>query len=327
MNIEIRPLRRLPAALFLSTVVAVAAVTPGALAAAPLPGASTGGVSNLGSSTVLLNGSVNPRGQATSYVFQYGTTVGYGAQTPLASAGAGKVAIKVAQGLAGLQPNTIYHYRILATSTAGTAPGADRTFKTHKLPLALQISGVPNPVVFGSAFTVQGTLSGTGGAGRAVALQYNPFPYTAGFASLGNPEVTSSTGGFSFPVVGLLVNAQLRVVTTTAPVIVSPVVLEGVAVRVSFHVRRVHRRRPGRFYRMYGTVTPAVAGARVGFQLLRRGAPSLNKGGAFVRTAPGAGSSHYSAVVRVRHRGTYKALVQVGDGSHASAYSPAVRVR
>jgi hypothetical protein len=59
-----------------------------------------------------------------------------------------------------------------------------------------------------------------------------------GFKNVGNPEITNSTGGFSFPVLGLLENAQLRVVTVGKPLVVSPVVTETVAVRVSFHVRR-----------------------------------------------------------------------------------------
>jgi hypothetical protein len=39
-------------------------------------------------------------------------------------------------------------------------------------------------------------------------LQANPFPYTAGFKTVGNPELTKATGGFSFPVVGLLENCE-----------------------------------------------------------------------------------------------------------------------
>ncbi len=297
-----------------------------AIAAVLVPTASTGGVSSLTPSSVVLGGSVDPRGLTTNYVFQYGTTRAYGAQTALAPAGRGASTVKVAQAVGGLASDTTYHYRILATSAAGAAPGADRTFKTPRIPLSLQIAGAPNPVPFGDPFAVQGTLSGTGAAGRAVALQFNPFPYLAGFATLGNPEVTSSTGGFSFPVVGLLANTQLRVVTTSAPFVSSPVLVEGVAVRVTFHARRVHRRHRGEFFRMYGTVTPAEVGARVGFQLLRRGSPSLNTGGAFVMHATAA-VSRFSAIVRIRHRGLYQALVAVADGSHVSAYSAPLRIR
>jgi hypothetical protein len=159
-----------------------------------------------------------------------------------------------------------------------------------------------------------------------VALQFNPFPYLAGFKTLGNPEVTSSTGAFSFPIVGLSANTQLRVVTTSAPFISSPVLVEGVAVRATFHVHRVHRPRRGRFYRMYGTVAPAEVGARVGFQLLRHGRPSLNQGGTFVVSGTPT-LSRFSTVVRIHHSGVYQALVQVSDGSHVSAYSASIRIR
>lgn len=295
-------------------------------AAPPLPTVSTGGVSSLTASSVVVGGSVDPRGLTTSYVFQYGTTRAYGAQTALAPAGSGTTTVKVAQAIGGLASNTTYHYRILASSAAGATPGGDRTFKTPSIPLSLQIAGAPNPVPFGDPFSVEGTLSGTGAAGRVVALQVNPFPYLAGFATLGNPEVTSSTGSFSFPVVGLLQNAQLRVVTTSAPIVSSPVLVEGVAVRVAFHARRVHRRSRGRFYRLYGTVAPAEVGARAGFQLLRRGLPSLNEGGARVKRGT-ATSSRFSAIVRIRHPGLYEALVQIADGAHVSAYSAPLRIR
>ncbi len=296
------------------------------LAAAPaLPAASTGGVSSVTPSSAVLHGSLDAKAQPTNYVFQYGTTKFYGGQTPLAPGGRAPSTIQVSQPIGGLQPNTTYHYRILAIGGSHSIPGVDRSFKTPKVPLSLQIAGSPNPVPFGDPFAVQGTLTGTGNAGRVVALQTNPFPYVAGFKTLGNFEVTSSTGGFSFPVVGLLTNTQLRVVTTGAPYVTSPVVVEGVAVRVTLHVRRVHRPRRGEFVRLYGTITPAELGAHVGFQLLRRGAPSINQGGTIVKSGTPTVSS-FSTVVRIRHRGVYQVLVQVFDGSHVSAYSAPIRI-
>jgi hypothetical protein len=296
-----------------------------AAAAVLAPVVYTNGTTALAPSSVVLHGGVNPRGQATNYVFQYGPSKRYGGQTSFVAVGNGTTSIKVSQAVGGLRPNTLYHYRIVANSVGGTTDGGDHVFKTPKVPLSLQIVGTPNPVLYSDPFMVQGTLSGTGGANRVVALQFNPFPYTAGFKTLGNPEVTTSTGGFSFPVVGLSTNTQLRVVTTGAPFISSPVLLEGVAVRVTFHIHRVHRHRHGRFYHMYGTVAPAEVGARVGFQLLRPGLPSVNKGGTFVRSGTPT-VSRFSTVVRIRHRGLYQALVQVADGSHVSAYSTPIRI-
>ncbi len=121
----------------------------------------------------------------------------------------------------------------------------------------------------------------------------------------------------------LLENAQLRVVTVGRPVVSSPVVLENVAVRVSFHVRRARRRG---FVRLYGTVAPAEVGALVGFQLLTSGR-SVNEGGTSV-TAGTASVSRFSAVVRLRHRGLYRALVKVSnDGGHVSNYSEPILIR
>lgn len=320
----------LAATLLLGTFAAIACCAP-AFAAAPPPkplppSVYTGGISSLGSSSVILHGGVNPKGQTTGYVFQYGASAGYSAQTTLAFVQSGAATIKVSQAVAGLRPATTYHYRILASSRGGVIAGKEGIFKTTKVPLSLQIEGAPNPVFYGDPLAVQGTLFGTGAGGRAVALQINPFPYLGGFKTYGNPEVTNATGGFSFPVLGLLENAQMRVVTTTPPFVSSTVLVEGVAVRVTLHAHRVDRRRRGQFYRLYGTVAPAEVGASVGFQWIRLGGPSFNQGGTFV--VPGTPTvSRFSTVVRIRHRGIYEALVLVKDGSHVSSYSEPVRLR
>lgn len=318
--------RAVPRRPFLAPLAPVAIVfalmAPSAALAASTPGVSTGSASSITFSSAILSGSVNPNGQITNYVFQYGATSGYGGQTPLGPAGNGTISIRLTQGVAGLQPGTTYHYRIVAVNSAGTANGKDRTFKTASVPLSVQIAGVPNPVVFGSPFVVEGNLSGTGAANHEVVLQANQFPYLGGFHNVGNPELTSSTGGFSFPYVGLLENAQLRVVTVGKPEVSSPVIVEGVAVRVSFHAHRTGRR--GRV-RLSGTVAPAEVGALVGFQLLRPG-KSVNEGGTVVKTGT-ATVSRFSRVIHVRHPGLYRALVRVTDGAHVSAYSAPIFVR
>ncbi len=274
-------------------------------------------------STATLKGEINPNGQATNYYFQYGKTSGYGAQTPLAPAGSAKQPVQLSQQISGLQALTTYHYRLVATSPAGTSASTDHTFSTPKIPLSLQIAGVPNPVPFNNPFVVEGALTGTGSASHAIVLQANVFPFTAGFTQLGNPELTSASGGFSFPVVGLQVTAQLRVQTVGAPTMTSPVVTENVAVLVTFHARRTHR--AGR-WRLYGTVVPGEAGALVGFQRLVAGGRTVNAGGTAVRSGTSTLSS-FSRTVRVRHRGLYRALVQIADGSHVSAYSAPVLIR
>ncbi len=305
------------------TLAAIGAVVSGVEAATPpAPSASTGGTSGVSYSAATLHGYVNPHGQATDYVFQYGTTRAYGSQTPLAPAGSGTSSIQVTQAVSGLQPLKTYHYRILATGPGGATAGGDRTFTTPKIPLSVAIVGVPNPVVYGSTAFVEGTLSGTEGANHLVQLEANPFPYVSGFKVVGNAERTNTAGGFSFALPGLLENAQIRVVTLGKPLVSSPVLIEGVAVRVTLHARATRRRG---FARLYGTVTPAEAGALVGFQLLKPGHRSVNVGGTVVKQGTSAVSS-FSRVVRV-HRGLYKALIKVFDGAHVAGYSAPVLIR
>ncbi len=138
--------------------------------------------------SAVLAGSVNPNGSNTSYYFQYGLTKAYGAQTAIADAGSGAKVVSVRLPIAGLQPLTVYHYRLVAVNSAGASIGDDEKLLTTKVPLSLAILSSPNPVPFGGTVTIQGTLSGTDNANRAVVLQANPFPYTAGFQSVGNPE-------------------------------------------------------------------------------------------------------------------------------------------
>ena len=309
--------------LLLAAGLTAAAAGASAAAAVPAPTVSTGATSSLSYSSVVLHGRVAAHSQVTNYFFQYGHTRKYGAQSPLAAAGSAGSSVPVSQAIAGLQPLTVYHYRIVAVSAGGTTLGDDRSFTTPRIPLSVAIVGIPNPVSFGFPFVVEGTLSGTGSAGHQVRLEANPFPYTGGFQPVGNAQPTNAAGGFSFPFLGLLENAELRVVTVGKPAVSSPVVIEGVAVRVTI---RVHRARRRGFARISGTVAPTEVGALVGFQLLEPGHRSVNVGGTVVTAATPTVSS-FTRVIRVRHRRLYKALVRISDAAHVSAYSAPVLIR
>jgi hypothetical protein len=295
-----------------------------ASAATPAPTATTSSVSNVSYSSATLYGYVNAQGQATNYYFEYGTTTAYGTQSPLSPAGSATTSAKVSQAITGLQAATKYHYRLVAVGPGGTVAGGDRTFTTARIPLSLALVSTPNPVVFGSPFYVEGTLSGTGGANHAIVLQANPFPYTGGFKTVGNAELTSSTGGFSFPYLGLTENAYLRVITLGLPVVISTPVLEEVAVRATVHVHPAKRRG---YVRLYGTVTPAEPGAQVGFQLLKPGHASINQGGTPVKAATTTYST-FSGFMRLRTPGLYRVLIKVtNDGAHVSNYSAPILIR
>ena len=85
------------------------------------PGATTSAASSIGSTSATLNGRVDPNGRATTYLFEYGTTTSYGTKTPSASAGSGEPATNVSKTVTGLKPGTTYHFRLVATSDAGTS--------------------------------------------------------------------------------------------------------------------------------------------------------------------------------------------------------------
>lgn len=299
-------------ALTISALLALA-LAASAQAAPSSPSVSTGSATAVGYSSAIVHGTVDPRGSGTSYYFQYGPTRAYGGQTPIAGAGAGTGNVFVAAALSGLQPLTVYHYRLVAVSPAGTSFGGDRTFQTTKVPLSLAILTTPNPAQFGAAVTIQGTLSGTENANREVVLQGNPFPFTAGFQNVGNTELTNALGGFSFTLLNAAVTTQYRVATTTKTPVISPVATEEVAVRVSSHVRRTRRRG---WARIYGTVTPAETGAKVAM-LRVAGNHGVLAGGTILQPL-NATTSKFSRVVRV-HRGIYRVLVQVA-GAQVSAY-------
>ena len=101
------------------------------------PSATTEAASNLEDTEEKLNGTVNPNGPHTHYYFQYGETTSYGTQTGEGDAGNGRNNVHETTTITGLQPGMTYHYRLVATSWAGTEYGKDETFMMPSAPVAL----------------------------------------------------------------------------------------------------------------------------------------------------------------------------------------------
>jgi DNA-binding beta-propeller fold protein YncE len=103
-------------------------------AAAP-PVVDLEGAASVTSSDAKLRAKVNPNWARTRFHFEYGTSTAYGASAPIAdedlgSGGADKLASAT---VTGLQPNTTYHYRVVATNALGTTDGPDHSFTTAPL--------------------------------------------------------------------------------------------------------------------------------------------------------------------------------------------------
>ena len=123
-------------------------------AAAAAPSAITGPVTSVGPTTATATGTVNPGGQATTWYVEYGTSTSYGTKTANVSAGSGTANTAVSASLTGLTAGTTYHYRVVATNSAGTDQGADGIFTTSAGPVAVTGSAT-------SVTTTTATLNGT----------------------------------------------------------------------------------------------------------------------------------------------------------------------
>ncbi len=82
-----------------------------------------------------LHASVQPGERETEYHFEYGETTAYGNEVPVPGgklpAGKAEASDPISATLTGdLKIGTTYHFRVVATNSAGTTDGPDRTFTT-----------------------------------------------------------------------------------------------------------------------------------------------------------------------------------------------------
>ena len=86
----------------------------------------------IGHETATIKAKIDPDELASTYRFEYGETTAYGSEVPTggASVGSGSTPVAVSQALSSLRLGVTYHYRVVATNSAGTTTGADQTFTT-----------------------------------------------------------------------------------------------------------------------------------------------------------------------------------------------------
>jgi hypothetical protein len=125
---------------------------------AGVPSIDEESVGDVTSSAATLQAQINPLGHGSTYRFEYGTSTAYGTSVPVP---AGELPAvlgdqEVSQHIQGLQPSTLYHYRVSASDSFGTEPGVDQTFTT---PTATPVSGLPD----GRAYELVSTNNKEGG--------------------------------------------------------------------------------------------------------------------------------------------------------------------
>ena len=129
--------------------------TPTPTCAAPT--VTTSAASSITSNGATLNGTVNPDGCDTTVHFQYGTTTSYGFTTANQTK-TGHTTQNVTANISGLTPSTTYHFRIVATNSAGKRYGSDRTFTTFSATGPPVVTTNPATNVTSSSATLNGTV-------------------------------------------------------------------------------------------------------------------------------------------------------------------------
>ena len=285
----------------------------------PVPVVATGHPRNLTQTSATLSGTVDPAGLATSYVFQYGTSTGYGSQTPVASAGSGTKSVAVSAPVGALTPNTTYHYRLGATNANGTTYGHDVSFKTAALPAGVMIVAAPGSVTFGQLTSLSGRVLAPRPSQLVVTLQSASGaagPWTDITATL-----AASNGAYSFLRLAPASNTYYRAIADGTT---SPSVLVSVRFQVGLSVSRRHPP-AGALVRFHGHVAPGHRGHLVLLQ--RLGSHGRWQTIRFTRLRGfGGGSSFYSVTLQIRRNGRWRVVV-LPDAGHAAGVSAVVVMR
>jgi hypothetical protein len=124
----------------------------------------------IASFSATLKGSLNPDGLSTTFHFQYGTTTNYGL-TSAPQTQIGDTFRPVSANVNSLAAHTTYHFRIVASNTAGTTFGSDRTFTTLTMTGPPVVRTNPATDVIASSANLNGRLD-PHGLSTTVYFQY-----------------------------------------------------------------------------------------------------------------------------------------------------------
>jgi hypothetical protein len=160
-----------------------------------VPAVTTGAPSNVTRTSATLSGHVDPDGggDVTACHFEYGTTTSYSlgsasCTAPTAPPYSNPTDVSASLPSATLEPDTTYHFRLVAGNANGTGPaGADQTFKTPPSVAGVTTSAPTN--VEKHAATATGSFTGDG-VDTSYHFQYGP---TTSYGQT-TPDIDQGTG-------------------------------------------------------------------------------------------------------------------------------------
>jgi alpha-tubulin suppressor-like RCC1 family protein len=119
---------------------------------------------SLRTNAAVINGTVNPNGEATLCYFQYGLTTNYGNVTTSFNVGAARP-VTFSRNISGLSPGTLYHFSLVANNNEGTSTGVDLTLTTPLPPPT--VTTQPATSVSNTFATLNGNVNPNGTATTA----------------------------------------------------------------------------------------------------------------------------------------------------------------
>lgn len=166
---------------------------------------TTGGASGINYNSATLAGSITANGCSaiTAYGVEYSTTAGFANGTGTQVAASNLSGGSFTAALNGLSPTTVYYYKAWATNAGGTSYGAQQTFTTAAVPIALSATSLTafgpvcvNTTSAANSFTINGVFLTTANINVGPLNGYS-FSTTAGGTYSASLSLTQPGGTYS----------------------------------------------------------------------------------------------------------------------------------